>query len=69
MLRKGLEFLHWIYLTEKREHRVTNLRVLLNSAYLLTGLRTTGFRRRTLLLGVGGFLNTSLWWQPEHFIL
>jgi hypothetical protein len=60
MLRRGLEFLEWIYLTEKKEHRVTNLRGVLNSAYLLTGLRTTGFRRRILPLGVGGFLNTSL---------
>jgi len=59
-VKKGLEFLDWIYLVENWEHRVTNHHGLLNLAYLLIGLRTTGFRRRILLLGVG-FPNTSLW--------
>jgi hypothetical protein len=39
MSRKGLEFLDWIYLAENREHRVTDHRGLLNSAYLLTGFK------------------------------
>jgi hypothetical protein len=48
MSRNGLEFLDWIHLAENREHRVTNLRGLLNSGYFLTGSSHIDFRRRAL---------------------
>jgi len=61
MSKKGLEFFDRIYLVESRDHRVMNPRGPLNLAYLLIVLRTTGFRRRTVLLGC--------WWVSWHVFM